>query len=413
MEAMGVRLTGIRVACAGMVIAAAVMGCREDLLAPGTCPAYCPPEQLQVVDSILLDNVLSDSAFTGYVQPYEATALQVYRDSTVTTDAGSRAVVVFPPYSDSLLLASGDTARGAVIATDSFVVTLPIRGRNASATGLELAVYRIPVGTDSTTTFADLDPYFADTMLLAVVPVADSLVSDTLSVMVDAAAFPDFVTDGNRAAVGVALRTPMGYAQLGSDEGQDGVQLTRHVQVDSAGVSVPRREGKIPAFDSFVSTDGMGPTADERDVGGAPATRTMLRFALPPRIADSSRVLRATLVLVPTGPVRGAPGDSLVVIAQGLAADVGAKSPLQGIPSDSVALRVAFLAVGAADTVRLDVTDLVIGWTKDPTRPRAFALRAIPEGSAIAMLRMGAASSGPARPRLVVTFVPPLTLGAR
>jgi hypothetical protein len=76
-------------------------------------------------------------------------------------------------------------------------------------------------------------------------------------------------------------------------------------------------------------------------------------------------------------------------------------------------LRVAFLPVGAADTVRLDVTDLVIGWTKDSTRPRAFAVRAIPEGAAIATLRMGAASSGPARPRLVVTFVPPLTLGAR
>ncbi|MDH5196932.1 MAG: hypothetical protein OEY20_06745, partial [Gemmatimonadota bacterium] len=234
-----------------------------------------------------------------------------------------------------------------------------------------------------------------------------------ISVMVDAAAFPGFATDGNRGAVGVALRAPTGYVQLGSDDGQDGISLTRFVQVDSAGTSVPRREGKLPDFDSYVSTAGPMPGPDEREVGGAPATRTMLRFALPPRIADSSRVLRATLVLVPTGPVTGAPGDSLVVVAQGLNADVGAKSPLQGIPSDSVALRVAFLPVGVADTVRLDVTDLVIGWTRDSTRPRAFSVRAIPEGVAVATLRIGAASSGPARPRLHVTFVPPLTLGGR
>jgi hypothetical protein len=123
-------------------------------------------------------------------------------------------------------------------------------------------------------------------------------------------------------------------------------------------------------------------------------------------------VLRATLLLVPTGPALGAPGDSLGVIAQGLAADVGAKSPLQGIPPDSVPLRVAFLAVGATDTVRLDVTDLVIGWTRDSTRPRVFAVRTIPEGGSVALLRIGAAGSA-ARPRLHVTFVPPVTLGGR
>jgi hypothetical protein len=61
----------------------------------------------------------------------------------------------------------------------------------------------------------------------------------------------------------------------------------------------------------------------------------------------------------------------------------------------------------------LDVTDLVIGWTQDTTLARAFAVRAIPEGGSVAMLRMGASTSGTARPQLHVTFVPPLTLGGR
>ena len=413
MEAMGVRLQTMRVLMVGAVLLAAG-GCREDLLAPGngTCPDFCPPEQLQVVDSVLLDNVLGDSGFGGYVQRSEATSRQVYRDSTDAGEAGSRAVIVFQAFSDSLLVAAGDTTRGAVLGTDSFTIVVPVRGRNPAFTGLEIAVHRIPIGTDTAATFADLDPYFADSTLLAVIAIPDTLLSDTVSAVLDSLAFPAFAADGNRAAVGIALRSPAGYVQLGSDDGQDGVQFTRHVRVDSAGVAVSRIEGKLPSFDSFRASPQAAAGPDERDVGGAPASRTMLRFALPPRIADSSTVLRATLVLVPTGPVMGAPGDSLGVIAQGLAADVGAKSPLQGIPVDSVSLRVAFVTVGATDTVRLDVTDLVIGWTRDTTRPRAFAVRAIPEGGSVGLLRLGAAT-GAARPRLHVTFAPPVALGGR
>jgi hypothetical protein len=412
MEAMGIRLRTSWILAGGVVLLAAA--CGEDLLSPanGTCPDFCPPEQLEVVDSVLLDNLLSDSAFSGYVQPSEATTLQVYRDSTAAGDAASRAVMVFAAFADSLLTASGDTTRGAVLGTDSFAVVLPLRGRNPGYTGLELTLHRIPVGTDAGTTFTDLEPFFADSTLLATVAVPDSVVSDTLRVVLDSLAFPALAADGNQAAVGVAFRTPTGYVQLGSLESQDGVLLTRYVLVDSAGVAVPRTEGKLPSFDSFVASASGPPAPDEREVGGAPATRTMLRFALPPRIADSSTVLRATLVLVPTGPVVGPPGDSLGIVAQGLAADVGAKSPLQAIPSDSLVIRVAFLPTGTADTVRLDVTDLVIGWTNDSTRPRAFAVRAIPEGSSVAALRIGSAA-GAARPRLHITFVPPLTLGGR
>jgi hypothetical protein len=267
------------------------------------------------------------------------------------------------------------------------------------------------VATDSATTYADLDPYFADSTLLATISVPDSVVSDTLRVLLDSLAFPAFTGDGNRAAVGLALRSPTGYVQFGSLESLDAARLTRYARVDSAGVTVERQEGRLPAFDSFAASPLPGAGADERDVGGTPASRAMLRFSLPARI-DSAAVLRATLVLVPTAPVLGAPGDSLGVLAQGLAADVGAKSPLQSIPTDSVILRVAFVPVGSGDTVRLDVTDLVIGWTRDSTRPRAVAVRAVPEGGSVATLRMGAADGG-ARPRLHITFVPRLTLGGR
>jgi len=403
-------LTLVAVLGAGLAL-----GCGEDLLAPatGTCPGFCPPEQLEVVDSILLDVITSDSTFTGYVLPWEATALQTYRDSSDAGDAGSRAVITFPAFSDSLRVGgSSDTTRGPVVGTDSIAVRLQVSGGNVDATGRELLLYRISPDVDTAATYGDLDLVFADSALLATVPVPDSVTSDSLRVTLDGSAFPGFEQDGNRIGIGVALRNPTGYVQLGSVEGGAPAIITRYVRVDSAGTAVPRVEGRIPDFDTFVGTAIAAAPATSRVVGGVPAARTLLRFALPGRIADSSEVLRETLLLLPSEPVLGAPNDSLAVIAQGLATDVGAKSPLVGVPADSVSLRIAFVGVGSTDTVRLDVTDLVIRWTNDSTAPRALALRAIPEGSSFAELRIGAAN-GPLRPRLHVTFVPPLPLGER
>jgi len=401
-------------ALAAVIATGLALGCGEDLLAPatGTCPGFCPPEQLEVVDSVLIDVITSDSTFTGYVLPREASTLQTYRDSSDAGDAGSRALMRFPAFSDSLRIGASDTTRGPVVGTDSIAVRLQIRGRSADVTGLELLLYRVGPDVDTSATYGDLDGLFADSALLATVPIADSVTSDSLHVTLDGSAFPGLEQDGNRVAVGVALRNPTGYVQLGSVEGGAAAIVTRYVQVDSAGTPVPRVEGRTPDFDTFVGTVVPPAPATTRVVGGVPAARTLLRFALPERIGDSSEVLRATLLLVPSEPVLGAPNDSLAVMAQGLATDVGAKSPLAGVPTDSVALRVAFVGVGSTDTVRLDVTDLVIRWTNDSTAPRALALRAIPEGAAFAELRIGAAD-GPLRPRLQVTFVPPLRLGER
>jgi hypothetical protein len=116
---------------------------------------------------------------------------------------------------------------------------------------------------------------------------------------------------------------------------------------------------------------------------------------------------------VPTQPVAGAPGDSLRLIAQGVSADVGAKSPLLPVSQDSVLARLAVLPVGSTDTVRLDVTDLVRSWTIDTLRPRALMVRAVPEGGTYPALAFASTRSAAGGPSLHLTFVPPITLGGR
>lgn len=391
------------------------VACGEDLLAPGdgTCPDYCPVEQLTVVDSVLLDNITSDSTFVGYVMPWAATAMQVYRDSGAAGDVGSRVFFQTLQFSDRLLVAAGDTTRGAVVGTDSFVVEVAIRGRNLGATGLEVGLFRLPVGLGQTATHDQLSPFFTDSTLIGTLPIPDSLESGSVRVRLDSAAFPAFEADSNQAAIGLALRTPSGYVTVGSLEGASAAIVTRYAKVDSGGTPVPRVEAKLPAFDAFTVPPVAPPGPDVRSVGGVPSARTLIRVQLPPRIADSSTVIRATLVLLPSEGVRGAPGDSLPLVVLGVTADVGAKSPLQPLPQDSLALRLSFVPVGTADTVRLDVTDIVIGWVQNPERPRSLMVRAVLEGSSAAELRFAGISAGATRPRLDVTFVPPFTAGGR
>jgi hypothetical protein len=412
MERAGSRRIPLVGAITLLVLAGA---CTEDLLAPqgGACPDYCPPEHVTVIDSVLLDNIVSDSAVRGYVRPWEATTLPAYRDSSDAGDAGSRVFYRFAAFSDSLLLAAGDTTLGEVLGTDSFVVELPIISRNTEQTGLVLEFHRLPAGLDSTASYADLDPYFADSTVIGVLPVDDSVVASSVFATFDSAAFPGLAADANVAALGVVLRTPTGYVRLGSTGGAAAPSLTRYVQVDSAGTAVPRADGKVALFNTMAATPLPAVDPNDRAAGGVPSIRTLLRFAIPARIMDSSTVLRATLLLVPTGPVLGAPGDTLALLAQGLATDVGAKSPLEALTTDSIVARLGFFPVGWSDTVRLNITTLVRAWAADSTRPQALEVRAIPEAGSVAEVRFGSAASGPLRPRLEITFAPPVMLGGR
>jgi hypothetical protein len=398
---------------AAALTAVVATACQEDLLAPGAgaCPAFCPPEQVVVVDSLLLDGVVNDSSFVGYVLPGEAGGAQLVSDAGGPVPT-SRAVVRFAPFAERLQLGPGDTTTGPVIAIDSFEVRIPITSRGGA--GLELRLYRLPATVESNVTFAALDPYFADSALVATLPLPDSLTNGSDTVRLAADAFPTLDADGRVAALGLELRAvDRGHVVLGTLEGAAAVTLTRHVQVDSAGQPVARAEARLPSFDTFVAPDPPAIPDDPLRVGGAPSRRSLLRFSLPPRILDSSTVVKATLILVPVQPSVGAPGDTVRMLAQGVAADVGAKSPLLAVAEEDLTLLVASVLVGTADTVRLDVTDLVLSWAADSTRPRSVMVRAIPEGNTFGEVIFGSSGGAAARPALQVTFVPPLTLGGR
>ncbi len=398
------------------LLALLLSACGESTTAPGACPDYCPPARLRVVDTVLQGAFANEEWIRGYVNPYEASALQVLSDGAGQV---SRGVVRFPAFSSELSM--GDSLV-PIAAVDSFRLRLRILRRTDAVQDPELLVYRLPVSVDSGSSFADLEPSFADSTLLAsvVVPLdslapADTTGTDSVTVVVDTigvtlpgTAFPALDADSLRTAVGIALRADQaGYVDLGSREGSSGSSyMTWYVKIDSSGTQVERQESRIPVFDSFVVADQPAVADGLLAVGGVPSARTFMRVALPDSIMKYSNIVRADLLLVPESPVRGGTGDTVSVVVMTVEGDYGPKSRPRAIPTDSVARGFTNLPVGMGDTVRIDITTLLVPWQADTTLPRTILLRILPEGGTLGELRVYSSRSPVGKPALHVTYVP-------
>jgi hypothetical protein len=310
----------------------------------------------------------------------------------------------FVPFTEGISLSVGDTSD--IVAVDSFRLQLRIDDRSA-IDGLELRVYRVPASADTLTTFADLEPFFDDTTLITTIVIPDTVEGgDSVTALIDPTALPTFDTDERVAAVAIELTTPEpGFVALGSLSGGSPALLTRFAQVDSAGVEILERDDtRAVGFNSFVFPPRPGPAENALEVGGAPSARSIIRVELPPGIIDSSNIVRATLILVPSEPAIGAPGDTFTLQTEPLAADFGPKSPI--IPTLVLGLGSAEIPVGSSDSVRIDITHIVQPWRINPSLPRSLMLRVRPEAGGLGELRFNSSRIPAASPSLHVTFVP-------
>jgi hypothetical protein len=390
-----------------IAIVAVVAGCQESLTSPGACPDYCPAARLQVRDTVLNGALVREEWFQGYVRADRASAMQVASDGT---QEQSRAVVRFFPLADSVSI--GSELR-PITAIDSFRLRFTLLRRRQDVSDLEVRIHRIPVSVDTSWGFADLDPYFQDSTLLATIVIpdsvlSDSLVGDSLVTVLAGDAFPTLAQDSQTVAVGLAVRGDQAaYVDLGSRQGTAGQSaLTRYVQADSSGTNVSREESRSVDLDTFAARAIAAPGADAVAVGGVPAARAFLRLSVPDTILQRSNVVRATLLLVPAEPALGAPGDTLSLRAFALEADYGPKSRFVPSPVDSIVRGAVDVAVGSADTIRIDVTHIVRPWQADTTRPRTILLRIVPEGATLGEVRLATSRSAGPKPAIRITYVP-------
>lgn len=425
----------------------AALACFEDPTSPAQCPDFCPRSGLITVESLLSSAIARDSSFQGYVQAHQALVLP----ASSVPGVESRPIWVSLPIDTRFRIDTGsDTTTGPIV-VDSMKLTVTMLRRDTTAVrNLRLAFYQLPVGIDSSTTFADLAPAFAGTPLrvvnvdsLAALPGRrDTVTGDTvlaidslrnrvtLRLKFDSAQTGFSAADSGKLALGVIASgdSPPSVA-LGASEIGLSPTTWWFYRVDSAGklirpdslpLKAPDSLPAPPSFDSFVF-DAPAVTLDSNlTVGSVPSIRSLLRVELPRGLRDSTQIIRATLQLVPAGAIVTTP-DSLFVQVKRLQADLGAKSPV--VLDTFVASSPPFRGA-PPDTVRIEMTTLFRGWQSDTTAVTAFYLTLLAlsrvdsihlsgqEAGTLAALRFFSSRSTAFRPSIRLTYVPRVKFGA-
>lgn len=416
------------------------LACTEDVTSPPVCPAFCPTGKIVTVESLFSTVIERDSTFQGYVQADSAPVMLL----ASLPEVDSRAIFETRPVATRMTIDTGtDTTTGPLV-IDSIRLSLTLLRRNLAARNVRLAFYRLPLGLTRTTTFADLAPAFAAApvrvvnidSLLAQPGMHDSITGDSVvsvddtirraavvSLKFDTTQIPFVPADSGRVALGIRVTADtLPAAVLGSTDGGEGPEILWYNRVDSAGTLLDRtaqRQGTD--YDGFVY-DPPPPALDSTLlVGGIPSSRALLRFVLPHGIRDSTQILRATLILVPAGPITGFPGDSFFLVLRHVAADFGAKSPFA---ADTITPHSPVLVPGPLDTLRIEVTNLLRLWQLDTTATTAAFLQMLAldrsdsvalggtSGAALTRLRLYSSRTPAFRPALRLTYSPRFPFGA-
>jgi hypothetical protein len=386
-----------------LALAGVTTACQEELTAPAECPELCPGGESRVFDVVFTPIPESDTTYTGYLKRDSAGTMLV---SNGLPAAEARAVYRFQARRDSIVV--GDDTLPYVV--DSVHLSLTIVRRDTLTNGLKLFLYRIdPATADTEATFGSITSQFVPEALIDSLVVPDTLNSGIVRTKLQGADLAKVelpVAGDGVLAIGVAMSAsqPSG-ARLGTRSTQEGPGFDTYATVDVADTSARKqRLTSTTSFNTYVVESPQTPDPDFLTVGGEPSSRSLIRFDLPEPIKDSATIVRATLELVPAAPIIGLPTDPPLLQATALITDLGAKSPLFDDPfiaSDTI-------AVGSADTVRLDVTPIVRLWQSSDERPEAVFLSLLPEAASFSRPVFGSTRSGtPGPPRLRITYLRP------
>jgi hypothetical protein len=301
-----------------------------------------------------------------------------------------------------------DTARAYTI--DSVALNFTLAARDTALNGLQVQVYRLPRSIDSNTTYAGIAPAFdSPGALIATIEVPDSVNGGTIRAVFHAAELSRVeipASDSGQLAVGLRIAAPPATGiRVGAIASGTAALFTSYVTLDipDTGTAKLRTLVQGASFNTYVSEVPQVIDSLMLTVGGAPSSRALLRFSLPPRIRDSATVVRATLELTPVASITGLSSDPARIFARALLADVGAKSPASSaatrVPEDT-------LEIGA-NSVSIEAVRLVELWLGETTRPSALVLSLTPEaGSFTRPAFHSSRAADPAlRPRLRLSYL--------
>ncbi len=385
-------------ACALAILAAA---CQEKLASPADCPELCPGTSLTIKDTTLTALVGADSSYTGYIG-YAATSALLVSDGLSAGEA--RIWAAFPKRPDSITV----DGLAQAFTPDSVAIILTLVARDSLVHPLRLFVHRIPNGHDSTTTFQAIDTLLTPATLIDSILVPDTLKTGAVRVVLSGDAIAKLAPadgDSGRISIGIRVKGPTStgarFSTLGSTAG--GPVLISYGRVAVTDTAKQRQTLNIAADSAnFVINGPPDPPADQLFVGGRGGARTLIRFFLPKSVKDSATVIRATLELTPSGPLKGLRNDPALLLLQGLLADLGPKSPpLSGATAST------FIQADATVVESIDVRKIVAAWFSANPTPTALFIGLSPEGGSFSRPEFFSSRSAGFGPRLRITYALP------
>ncbi len=412
-------------------VALGLGACTEQLDTAGGCPALCPGQELEVLDTLIDPAVVLDTTLDNFpLLGLEPTLLLASRGDTLDL----RPIIRF----DSLArvyVPIGGSALVPVEHVDSASLTLLLRKTKlALPDTFHVDVYDVTDTLQVDTLPQALLPLFTPTRRIGTVAVprftADTA---TVKVMLDTAWLRGVVEGGAFFRVGLQARSTLGSVQVGvatSDDAATGARLRYRVDPDTAVSAVnviplsftpraPKDLGPI-LNDYLLVADAPQPRLPGRFVvGGLPAKRTYLRFELPRRLLDSTAVIRAQLELT-QDPLRDLDlADTIrvraqLVIAGRTVTDISRAARLLA-PAGLFEGDQLILTPGDSGVRRLELNALLRAWRRVEGRteiPNAIVLTSESEAtSPLAARFFGLAGPTALRPRIRVSYVPSIRYG--
>jgi hypothetical protein len=409
-------------ALAGLAAAGVAGACGEQIEGGTACPILCPPQNVTVLDTVF-EAVVLDSSIVGY-PPFgtEPTLLLARRGDTLDT----RVVIRF----DSLL-AFYTPIGGAptpIVEIDSAYLRLIIdRTRSKYTAPVTLEVFNVDTLEPDTVTSLEHGLFRPDRRL-GMATFDTSAIKDTISVKLDSATVMAAMIDRNRLRLGLRATSPDPVmlhvlsreagapASIRYDASPDTLEGREFTDPNS---SLPASPVIRPDYADYVlvATAPAPPAGPVLTLGGLPGRRVYLGFNIPPRILDSSTVLRATLLLTQY-PIRAIDADREMTLYPQLVtagADVAdiARAALLLAPA-GIGFDTLRVTPGDSGAIDLEIVNAVRTWALPiaPTARKAIVLRTPEEAidpRQIAFFSIEAPAA--VRPRLRISFSPRTSFG--
>ena len=433
---------------------AAVLGaCSEDLDGGAACATLCPGTDLESREVTL--SAVSQAAVVPAILETGGEVLLplIDRRDTVQTRVVVRFDTLLTQFLDTLT--NPDSLKPIDTISDASLLLTLERDRSTVQDSVFFEVYDIDDGTNDTTT-AGIESRLVPGRLIGTRRVSKSnivdAVNDTIAIPLSNSALLAIVkrTDESQRRVRLAIKatSPRSVAlRVISSLNSAGGPVLRYKQANTATLLAVGARSDDPAdvvaaapLADFTTLPVAAPRRADQvfAIGGLPARRTLLRFAIPDSIDDAAAIIQAELRLVQVpDPLRSMTDtvrvdtsstglrerrDTVVVVPLiGVGGEVVIADPVRAgqlarrsIGADQFAVPAIRIVSSDSGVKTIDVAALLRRWTlQADADPRYLVLAAESEGvqAATAYFWSTAASDPSLRPTLYIRYIPRVGYG--